>query len=280
MSFLSAVLNYPFMQYALLACLLASVACGVMGTFVVVRRITYIAGAIAHCVLGGIGCARFLQVVYDIQWFTPMLGAIISALIAALVIGYVSLNIKEREDTIIGAVWAVGMALGILFISQTPGYAEDIMMYLFGNILMVGKGDLFVIGILNLIILFFVILFYRPFLAICFDEEFAKIRNLSVQLYYFLLLILVALTVVLLVSVVGIVMVIALITIPAAISGRFTTKLSTMMIISVLLSVVFTVSGLSLSYSLNLPTGPVIILVLSIVYIFVLIISGKIKRAG
>jgi zinc transport system permease protein len=273
--FLDAVIQFPFMQYALIAGLLASIACGVVGSFVVVRRISYIAGGIAHSVLGGMGVARYLQVVRGWDWCSPMLGAIIAALVAAFIIGFVSFRGKQREDTVIGAIWAIGMAVGILFISQTPGYGEDLMGYLFGNILMVGRSDLFVIAALDAIVLAVVIIFYKRMVAVCFDEEFARVRGLNVEFYYLLLLCLTALTVVLLVSVVGIIMVIALVTLPAAIAGRFTNSLWGMMIVAVLLSSVFTTLGLALSFGPNLPAGATIIVIAGIAYVLFAIFCGR-----
>ncbi len=269
MSFLEALIGFAFLQYALAAGLLASIACGVVGSYVVVRRITYIAGGIAHSVLGGMGAARYLQVVHGCDWCTPMLGAVIAALAAAMIIGVVSLNARQREDTVIGAIWAIGMATGLLFISQTPGYSEDLMSYLFGNILMVSPTDLVVIGGLDAIVLIVGILLYRPLMAVCFDEEFARLRGLGVTFYYLLLLGLTALTVVLLVTVVGIVMVIALITLPAAIAGRFTRTLGGMMALATALAAAFTVVGLWLSFAPNLPAGATIILVAGAVYLLV-----------
>ncbi len=274
-AFLDAVTQFPFMQYALLAGLLASIACGVVGSFVVVRRISYIAGGIAHSVLGGMGVARYLQVIHGWDWCSPMLGAIIAALIAAFIIGFVSFRGKQREDTVIGAIWAIGMAVGILFISQTPGYGEDLMGYLFGNILMVSRSDLFVIAALDAIVLAVVIVFYKRMMAVCFDEEFARVRGLNVEFYYLLLLCLTALTVVLLVSVVGIIMVIALVTLPAAIAGRFTNSLWGMMIVAVLLSSIFTTLGLALSFGPNLPAGATIIVIAGIAYVVFAISCGR-----
>ena len=164
--FLRAVFNYSFMTNALLTGLLASVACGVVGTYVVTRRITYIAGGIAHSVLGGLGVARYLSIVHEWYWLKPLYGAIAAALLAAVIIGWVSLRASEREDTVIGAIWAIGMAVGIIFISLTPGYNEDLMTYLFGNILLVTDADLVLIAVLDIIILGVVALFYNKLLIL------------------------------------------------------------------------------------------------------------------
>jgi zinc transport system permease protein len=271
--FLRDLMSFPFLQYALLAGLLASVACGIIGSYVVTRRITYIAGAISHSVLGGMGAARYCQVVLGWDWFNPLTGAIIAALMSALIIGLVSLRAKGREDTVIGAVWAIGMATGIMFIFRTPGYNEDLMSYLFGNILMVTGRDLWLMAGLDLLIIALVTLLYNKFLAVCFDEEFALLRGVNVEAYYLLLLGLTALTVVLLLSVVGIVMVIALLTLPSATAGYFSKRLLGMMWISVLFSALFTSGGLALSYGPGLPAGATIILLSGAVYLVVVFVS-------
>ncbi|UCD64725.1 MAG: metal ABC transporter permease, partial [Candidatus Zixiibacteriota bacterium] len=181
--------------------------------------------------------------------------------------GWVSLRAREREDTVIGAIWAIGMAVGIIFITLTPGYNQDLMTYLFGNILLVTDADLFVIAILDIIILLVVTLFYRKLLAVCFDEEFARLRGINAELFYILLLCLTGLTVVILVDVVGIVMVIALVTLPAAIAGYFTRTLWQTMLAASVLCILFTTFGLAISYSPDLPAGATTIILAGIVYL-------------
>ena len=276
--FLEAVRTQPFMQYALLIGLLASVACGVVGSYVVVRRITYLAGGIAHCVLGGMGAAMYFSKVHDQPWLSPVHGAIGAAIAAAMIIGIVSLRFKQREDTVISALWAVGMATGVLFIAKTPGYQQDLMGYLFGNILMVGPGDLWLIGILDAVVVITSLVFYKQLLAVCFDQEFARTRGIRVEFYYLLLLCLTALTVVLLVMVVGIVMVIALLTLPVAVAGQFVKRLWQMMVVAAVLSMLLTTAGLAISYSPNLPAGATTIVLAGGVYLLVLIIKGSLQR--
>ena len=255
-----------FLRYALAVGLLGSVAFGIVGSYVVTRRISYIAGAIAHSALGGIGAGLYLQVKVGVFWFSPVLGAVLSSLFSGFIIGTVSLYAKQREDTVIGAIWAIGMALGILLISKTPGYVEP-MSYLFGNILLISRTDLLVVGFLDGLVVIVSTLFYNRFLAVCFDEEFARVRGTRVGLYYLLLICLVSLTVVLMVTVVGIVMVIALLTLPAAVASLFSRKLWQMMIFSSVLCCVFTLFGLVFSYSFDLPTGSNIIIVAGVVYL-------------
>ncbi|MBD3367510.1 MAG: iron chelate uptake ABC transporter family permease subunit [Candidatus Eisenbacteria bacterium] len=284
--FLTAVADHAFLRNALLTGVLAGVACGVVGSYVVVRRISYMAGGIAHCVLGGIGAAVYLQRAHGMEWADPLYGALAAALLAALIIGTVSLRARERVDTVIGALWAIGMATGVIFLWRTPGYAEDIMSYLFGNILMVTSRDLWLIAALDAVVVVTGLLFYHQFLSISFDEEFAETRGVPVELYFLLLLMLTAVTVVLLVTVVGIVLVIALLTIPAAVAGHFTSRLSHMMALSTVLSIAFTTSGLAVSYGPDLPAGATIILIAGGVYLLVALgrrfrpARGARRRAG
>ena len=263
--------HYVFLQYALATAVLASIACGLIGPYVVVRRITYIAGGIAHCVLGGLGAAVYLNAVHGITWLHPLYGAVAVALLAAIIIGMVSLRARQREDTVIGAVWAIGMAAGVIFIWQTPGYSADLMTYLFGSILMVSSQDLWLLAGLNVLIIAVTFLFYHQFLAVCFDEEFSRIRGINTEFYYLLLLCVIALTVVLLVTVVGIVLVIALLTLPAAIAGFFARTLRQMMLLATLLSLFFTIGGLAVSYQPDFPAGVTTVLIAGAAYLIVVI---------
>lgn len=265
--FLTDLQQYQFLQNALLTGILASVACGIIGTYIVIRRISYIADGIAHTVLGGMGAALYLHKVYHWDSVQPLHGALVAALIAAVIIGLVSLRAKQREDTVISALWAVGMATGIIFISRTPGYNEDLMGYLFGNILMVSSSDLWMLVVLDTAIMVVGLLFYNQFLAVCFDQEFARVRGLRVDLFYLLLLGLAALTVVVLATVVGIVMVIALLTLPVAVAALFSTTMWRMMIISTMLCAIFTTSGLVLSYTPDYPAGATTIIIAGAVYL-------------
>lgn len=271
MDFLNALADpaIPFLRLAFFSGLLASVAFGIIGTYVVARRITYIAGAISHCVLGGIGAGLYLQNAMGVTWFGPLTGAIVAALAAAIIIGLVSLRANQREDTAIGALWSIGMAIGLLFIAKTPGYLEP-MSYLFGNILLISEADLWLVLVLDGLVVGTAALFYHQFLAVCFDEEYARLRGIRTDIFYLLLLCLTALTVVLLVRVVGIVMVIALLTLPAAVAGSFARNLGQMMVLATLFSMVFISGGLAVSYSHDLPSGPTIIVLAGLVYLGVI----------
>jgi len=276
--FFHALMNQPFLQVALAGGILASVACGIVGSYVVARRITYIAGGIAHCVLGGMGAAYWLRHAKGWTGCEPIYGAVASALLAAVIIGWVSLRAKQWEDTIIGALWAMGMAIGVLFIAATPGYNQDLIGYLFGNILMISTGDLWLIAGLDLLVVAVGLGMYKQFLAVCFDEEFARTRGLAVDAYYISLLCLTALTVVLLATVVGIVMVIALLTLPVAIAGVFARRLWQVMIIATILSMALVTLGMAVSYSPELPPGATIITLAGGLYLLVISVRAILRR--
>jgi zinc transport system permease protein len=256
----------PFLRYALAAGVLSSVAFGILGPIVVARRIGAIAGSISHSMLGGIGLAVFLRHQTGWAWCTPGAGALAAALASAAVIGAVHSRGGEREDTVIAAVWTVGMSAGVLFLSLTPAFVDP-MSYLFGNILLLTRGDLIRIAALDGILLVVVLFLYRPLLAVCFDEEFARIRGLNTGLLSMLLLGLTALTVALLLPMVGTVLVIALLTLPAALAGRFTKHLWSMMIAAAAVSAVFAVAGVALSAVIDIPSGAAIVLLLGAAYL-------------
>ncbi len=276
--FFEAVADHSFMRNALIAGLLASVACGVIGTYVVTRRISLIAGSLAHSVLGGMGAAYYLKVVHGLHWLHPLHGAIAAALLAAFIIAAVRTYSSEREDTVISALWAVGMALGIVFIFRTPGYKTDLMTYLFGNIVMADVRALQMLIALDIVVVTTGLLFYHQLLAVCFDEEFARIRGLKTGFYYTLLLCLTAVTIVTLIYVVGIVLVIALLTLPVAIAGHFSRKLWQIMLLSALLSAIFTTLGLAISFEPDLPAGATTILLAGAVYTTVKLLSKPFRK--
>ncbi len=265
-----------FFKYAFIMGGLASICFGIMGTFVTVKRIGYLAGAISHSVFGGIGLALFLQVNIGLTWFDPILGAILAAIAAAVIVGLVSLHAKEREDTIIGTLWALGMASGILLIDKTPGYF-NLGSYLFGDILLISGKDLLYVGCLDILILCSCVLFFNRFFSVCFDSEFTSLRGINTTFFYLLLLILTALTVVLLVRIVGIVLVIALLTIPPAIASFYSKRLWQMMLYSIVLCTFFIWAGLGVSYSLSLSSGPTIIVLSGLTYLALLVIH-KLQR--
>jgi len=247
-------LQFDFMRHALVAGALVSIACGIIGVYIVVNRLVFISGGIAHAAYGGIGLGYFLGI-------NPVWGAILFSLAAALGMGVVQRKTRQRADTIIGVMWAIGMAVGIVFVDLTRGYVVDLMSYLFGSILTVPRSDLIIMALLDVVIVALVVVFYKELLATSFDETFATVENVPVDTIYIILLCMVALTVVMLMRIVGLIMVIALLTMPAAISEQFTSNLKKMMFLSIVLGIVFTTVGLWLSYALNLTSGATIILV-------------------
>ena len=247
-------LQFEFMQNALLAGLLASVICGVMGTMVVVNRIVFLSGGIAHAAFGGIGLAFFFGWHY-------LVGTISFSIVAALIMAVITLKAKHRADTIIGVIWAIGMAIGIILLDLTPGYNVDLMSYLFGSILTVPDSDIWMMVAVGAVILAVVIYFYNDYLALSYDEEFAQIRGVRVKTLYILMTVMLALGIVMVIQVVGLILVIALLTIPPYIAEKFSKSLFQMMVLSSMLSAIFTVGGLWFSYEFNLTSGASIILV-------------------
>jgi len=253
-------MQFTFMRNALAAGVLVSIACGIIGTFVVIKRIVFISGGIAHAAYGGIGLGYFLGV-------NPVLGAVVFSVAAALGMGAVQRKAHQRADTVIGAMWAIGMGLGIIFVDLTEGYKADLMSYLFGSILAVPASDLLIMVVLNVVIIGLVALFYKELLAISFDETFATVENVPVDAIYMVLVCMIGLTVVMLMRVVGLIMVIAMLTMPAAIAGQFVNDMKKMMALASVLGIVFTTAGLLLSYFLNLTSGATIILVSGAAYL-------------
>ena len=257
--FFNALAEFTFLQNAILACLLASVTCGVVGSYVVVKRISFLTGGIAHSVLAGMGIAYFFAI-------SPILGAIVAALVSSILIGFISLRWKEHEDILIAALWSAGMAIGILFLSRTPGYNVDLMSYLFGNILLISTSDLWLMLFLDLIVLSIVLVFYKQFLLCVFDEEFARLRGINTEFFYILLLCLISITVVILIQLVGLILVIALLTLPAAIANQYVTSPYKMFLLSALVCALISISGVAVSYAPDLPTGSVIVLLACLAY--------------
>lgn len=251
---------------ALFAGFAASITSGIIGSYVVVKRIVFISGSIAHSVLGGMGLCLWLRRIFGIEWISPIHGALVAAIFSALLIGWIHLKYREREDTAIASLWSTGMSIGVIFIAITPGYNVEMMNFLFGNILWVSKSDLLMLLTLAAIIVVTVAIFHRKFLAICFDEEQASLQAVHVNLLYLLLLCLVAISVVLLIQVVGAILVISMLAIPPAIAGNFTHRLSVMMCLAVALGCLFSGLGLIVSYQINWPPGATIALISAVGY--------------
>ena len=250
---------FDLMQNALIASLFISIAVGIIGSFVLINRFNYLAASIAHGSYAGVGMAVYFGI-------SILLGTTIAALFLALLLAFISFKYKSRKDTLIGVIWAVGMSIGIIFTDLSPGYNADLMSYLFGNILMVPNEDLYFMAAVDLLLIFFTLVLYNHILAISYDPDFAGLRGVRVKLLYTLLLLLIALTVVMSVRSIGLILVIALFTIPPFIAEKFTKNLQMMMMTSAFLSLIFCVAGLYISYFLDISATPAIILSASLLF--------------
>lgn len=259
-------LTFQFFQNALMVAILSSIAAGVIGTYIVIKRMSLISGSIAHTAFGGLGISYFFNT-------NPFFGGVVFSLISAVCIALFRKNARNRLDTLLSFLWSTGMAIGLVFIFLTPGYATDLFTYLFGNILLVSRFDLYMILFLDIIILGVVYFMYNSFLAVTFDEEYSETRNTPVTFVNMVIFGLIALTIVATIRVVGIVMMIAILTIPAATAQMFHKTVKKIMITSSLITLFASVSGLFVSYYLNFATGPIIVLVISVVYLFGILLS-------
>lgn len=259
---LEALAQYTFLQHAFAAALLGAVAAGVVGTLVTVNRMSSLAGSVAHASFGGLGLAYAAS-------FPHLLGALAFSLVSALGIGVISLRYRDRADTAIAAFWAIGMAAGLVLIKLAGGYAGDLMSYLFGSIMAVPGRDLLLMGLLDVTVLLFVAAFFRELLAISYDAEFSRVQGISVSMLFLLFLCVVALTVVMLIRVVGLIMVIAMLTIPPAIARMYTNRLGRMMVSAAMIAAGLSIAGLVLSWYTGLQGGAMIILLSGAVYLTV-----------
>lgn len=262
------LLEFEFMRNALLAAVFVGLACGIVGTFVVLKRIVFISGGITHAAFGGIGLGFLLGV-------NPIWTAVPFAIGSAILISLLSQKGDISEDSAIGMLWTVGMALGVLFIALAPGTAPDLFSYLFGSILTVPTSDLWFMFGLDILILALALLFFKEFQAISFDPEYAELRGVPVKWLEILLYCLVALSVIVLIRVVGVILVIALLTIPAVVSKQFLSKMKPIMVASASIAIIFTILGLLLSYQFNLPAGATIVLLLGAIFF----LAGGVNKA-
>ncbi len=265
------MLSFEFVQNALIAGILVSLISGIIGSLIVVNRMVFLAGGIAHTSYGGIGIAVYFSL-------PIFLGASIFSILAAYLIAQISLNNKKDINTLIALVWATGMAIGILLIDLTPGYNVDLLSYLFGSILAVSSDDIKFIFILFVVILFIVSIWYKDILAVSYDTQYARLRGINVRFFYTLILILSALAIVVAIKIVGLILVIALLTIPVYMAQDISDSLFSMMTISGILSSIFTVSGLILSYNYDLTSGATIIIVSAVSLIVYTLIKAFKQR--
>ncbi|QEK11228.1 metal ABC transporter permease [Crassaminicella thermophila] len=248
-----SILEYKFLQHAIVSAVLASIACGIMGTIIIEKKLVMMSGGIAHTAFGGIGMGYFLGI-------EPIIGALIFSVFAALGIAKINKKINTNHDILVGMFWSFGMAVGIIFIAFTPGYPPDLSSYLFGDILTVSKIDLKMMIFLDSIILFMICAYFNQFRVYLFDEEFIQVVGGPVRFFEYTLFILIALTIVILIRVVGIILIIALLTAPTSIAKQFTYDLKKIMILSICIGIVFCLIGLYLSYVLRISSGAAIII--------------------
>lgn len=249
-----------------IAALGSSIASGVVGSYIVAKRIVSISGSIAHSILGGVGISLWLQYQFHIN-ISPLYGALVGAILVALGTGLIHFKYKEREDALIAIIWSVGMAVGILFISKLPSFNSELVNFLFGNILWITPGDLLFLGSLDAIIIGTVMVAHTRFLALCFDEQYMALNGLSVKKWYCLLLVLTAVSTVVLMYIVGTILMLSMLVLPTSIASRFSFNMRRIIITSVLLNLSISYLGIFTAYVLDLPVGPVITLLMGAVYV-------------
>ncbi|MFA9422825.1 MAG: metal ABC transporter permease [Sedimentibacter sp.] len=268
---IKAFFEYQFLQNAVFASILASLVCGIIGVVIVEKKLVMMSGGIAHTSYGGVGLGYLLG-------FEPILGAFLFSICAALGIGYIKGKGSSQSDVVIGLFWSLGMALGIIFIAFMPGYPPDLNSYLFGNILSITKSDLYLMISLTIFVLLVIVVFFNKWKAYLFDEEFAFIIGINTAFMKYVLLILIAMTVVVLIRVVGIILVLALLTAPAAIVGILTYSLKKRMVYSVILGNIFCLTGLFISYKMNIASGAVIVTLSVMTYFIAFIVHSTFMR--
>lgn len=259
---LEALLTYNFLQNAFFSAILASIACGIIGTIIIEKQLVMMSGGIAHTAFGGIGLGYYLGI-------EPLIGAMCFAVLSALGIRRLQNRTRISPEVVLGMFWALGMALGVLFIAFTPGYPPDVTSYLFGDILTVSRLDLLITIFMNIIIVATIVSFFNAFKTYLFDEEFAQVIGLPTALLENLTYVLIALTVVVLIRVVGIMLIIALLTAPPSIARQYTDSLQNTMILSIALGIVFCSGGLWVSYALGIPSGAAIIVIAVTTYFII-----------
>lgn len=253
-------LKYDFFQNALLATLLTGISCGLVGTYIVAKRMVFISGGITHASFGGLGLAYYLG-------FSPLLGAAVFAIGTAIGIPFLSENRKIREDSLIGICWSAGMAAGVLFIYLTPGYAPNLMSYLFGNILTVTTGQIWLSILLCLAIILFFSVFYRPLFYIAFDKEYSRTHNVHVNRLDSAAMLTTALCIILCMKLAGIILVISYLTIPQAIAGIFWKNFKQQLVASSIVSALGSAGGLFISAALNTPSGATIVICFLLLFV-------------
>lgn len=268
--------SYRFFTNAIAAAILASVSCGIIGSYIVAKRIVFISGGITHASFGGIGIGYFFG-------FNPIIGAMVFGVLSALGIEFMSKKTDVREDSVIAILWSLGMAVGIIFVFLTPGYSANLMSFLFGNILTVSTLNLQLLLLLCVAIIIIFTALFKTILFVAFDEQYARAVRLPVEAINYLLITLVALTIVLNIRVAGIILVLSLLTIPQTIASVFSQNFKVIIFLSIIIGIIGSIGGLIASYFFDIPSGASIIFLLIILFVLAKIIktlqtSFKIKH--
>lgn len=273
MDFFTGIFAYTFINHAFLAAILSSIICGILGAYIVSKRMVFISGGITHASFGGIGMAFYFSL-------PPFLGAAIFAIVSALGIEWFSKQGNIRNDSSIGILWSLGMAIGIIFVYMTPGFTPNLMSYLFGSILTVSSSELWAMSILAFLVILFFVLFYRPILYFAFDEQFAKSQQAPVNLINYTLIILIALGIVINIKVAGIILVMSMLTLPQNTANLFSNNFKLIIIYSILISFVGTMAGLAGSFWLGIPSGASIIFTLAVIFFGAKVVKSLISKNG
>jgi zinc transport system permease protein len=261
-AFLDAM-QYDFMQHALVASMLAALLCAIVGTFIVIMRMVFLSGGVSHSAFAGLGAAHYFSI-------NPFLGALLAAVLVSLVLARLIVHHKQPPDALIGLLWAAGMSIGVLFVYLTPGYTPDLMPYLFGNILTISQPQLVWMALFTMIVLLVTGLLFQPLVAVSFDDEFASLRGLPVGVLISVLMVLSSITIVLLIQTVGIILVMALMTIPPLIGLTLSKALRGVMLWAFASGLLVMTGGLLLAFQLDLPAGPIIVM-------FGIVLLGSVK---
>ena len=261
------ILAYDFLTNAFVACILSGITCGVVGSYIVARRMVFLASGITHASFGGLGIALYAG-------FNPLLGAVAFASLSSLGIEYASRRGRMREDSAIGIIWSVGMAIGALFMSLRPGYATDLTSYLFGNILLVDRGDVAWLAVLTVVIIIGAVIWLRRLMYITFDEEYAQSQGLPVAVVAYVMAVVIAITIVLSIKVMGIILLLSLVTLPVVIANTLTKDYRRITLFASIIAVVANVIGFIFSYEYDLPTGSCIIFILVVLLAVVKLLTS------
>ena len=271
MSIIHDILTYDFMQRALIACILSGISCGIVGSYIVARRMVFLSGGITHASFGGLGIALYAG-------FSPTLGALAFAALSAIGIEFSSRRIKMREDSAIGIIWSLGMATGALFMSLRPGYASDLTSYLFGNILLVNNNDITMLAVLSTTLIVGAIAMLRRIMYVTFDEDYARSQGMATQRIAYTMAIIVSLAIVLSIKVMGIILLLSLMTIPTVVANTLTKDYRKIALLSAIIGIVGNIIGFVISYTFDLPTGSCIIFILALALVCVKLLTLTLNR--